>query len=147
MLTVRISSLSRFCALLGAFFLLPLVFCGLRAGNDISLPAGFKGWVTIRYNNPGSPRLRRSGLRPVIRVPWSGMVSTSSRRSTGYGVDRYYFVAADGKQTRIKDDSHGCPESDPCVQQFEYYSSPHQVTVFFVGSKYEVSSYKRPDVN
>ena len=127
--------------------MLSLVSCGLRAGNDVFIPAGFKGWVTIRYNNAGSPPLQRTGLRRVINVPWTGEVFTSSRRPTGYGVDHFYFVAADGKRTSIKEeDSHGCLESEPCVQQFDYYSSPYQAMVFFVGTKGDLSGHKRPEL-
>jgi uncharacterized protein DUF6843 len=132
--------------LLGTLFMLPLVSCGLRPGNDVSIPAGFKGWVTIRYDAAGSPPLQRNGLRPVINVPPTGEVLTSSRRSNGYGVDHFYFVASDGKRTPIKEDSHGCLESELCIQQFEYFTSPRQATVFFVGTKREMSSYKRPEV-
>jgi hypothetical protein len=146
MLTVRISSLLRLRFMFGMLIALPLASCGLRPGNDVSIPAGFKGWVTIRYNDAGSPPLRRAGLRPVINVPWTGEVLTSSRRSDGYGVDHFYFVTQDGKRTPIKEDSHGCPESEQCIQQFEYYSSPHQATVFFVGAKHELNGYKRPEL-
>jgi hypothetical protein len=82
----------------------------------------------------------------VIKVPWTGKVFTSSRRSTGYGIDHFYFVAGDGKRTPLKENSHGCLESELRVQQFEYYSSPYQATVFFVGTKHELSGYKRPEV-
>ena len=129
----------------GTLLVMSLISCGLRTGDDVLIPVGFTGWVEIRYNEPESPPLERSGLKPLINVPPSGRVSTSSSRSLGYGADRYYFVVQDGTRTRIQDDSHACADDVPCVQQFKYYVSPRPVTVFFVGKTRDIGNYKRPD--
>ena len=124
-----------------------LCFCGIRAGDDFSVPASFTGWVVIRYKDPESPSLKRSWLRPIIAIPPSAVTSTSSSRPSGYGIDRYYFVNGGGERTLIKQDGiNGCDEDKPCVQHFEYWSNPHQVTVFFVGKKRDMLKFKRPDV-
>lgn len=119
---------------------------GLRAGDDVFIPAGYTGWVVIRYGERGSSPLKRSWLRPVINIPWSGIVSTSSSRPAGYGIDRYYFVNEDGKRRLIQSEARGCTQDRPCVQKFEYYSKPRQVTVFFVGKARDIGNFERPVV-
>ena len=129
------------------FAVFSLCSCGIRAGDDVSIPANFTGWVMIRYKDPESPPLKRSWLRPMINIPPSAVASTSSSRPSGYGTDRYYFVNGNGERTLIQQDGiNGCDEDKPCVQHFDYFSSPHQLTIFFVGKKREMLKFKRPDV-
>jgi hypothetical protein len=131
--------------LAGLVVLLLLFSRGLRAGDEVLIPDGFAGWVEIRYKEPGTPPVRRSGLKPLLTIPSSGRMLTSSSRSTGYGDDHYYFLSPEGRRTEIRNDTGGCGENELCVQQFEYYSSP-QVTVFFVGRAHDLPSYKRPTI-
>jgi len=120
--------------------------CGIRAGNVVLIPNGFRGWVVIRYNVSGAAELGHDGVKTLISVPESGAVFTSSDRPSGYARDEYYFVGGNDKRLRITSDAEGCQTRKPCVQGFEYITSPVKVTVFFVGTKQELPLYPRPNV-
>jgi len=133
------------CALTA--FILTVVACGVRAGNIVLIPSGFEGWVVIRYEVPGESSLGREGAKTMLRVPVSGSLITSSDMPRGYGIDEYYFVGADGKRTPIQNEPEGCKDQDvPCVQQFEFVTSPVKVTIFFVGKKPNLARYPKPKV-
>jgi hypothetical protein len=119
--------------------------CGLRAGNVVLIPAGFEGWIIVRYQVQGAPALDFEGAKSLIRVPDSGSVSTSSDRPQGYGSDDYYFVGPGGKRVRVQSGDFGCKqEQEPCVQRCEFITSPVKVTTFFVGPKEDLVRYTRP---
>ena len=111
-----------------------------------SNPDGFEGWVVIRYDIPGEPAFDREGAKTLVKVPKSGSLSTSSDSANGYGIDEYYLVAADGQRVRVPSEAEGCKDQDPCVQQFEFITSPIKATLFFVGKKQDVSQYPKPKV-
>lgn len=122
------------------------VGCGVRAGNVVLIPMGFEGWVVIRYDMPGEPAFDHEGAKTLVKVSQSGSLSTSSDRPNGYGVDEYYFVGADGQRVRIQSDAEGCKDQDPCIQQFEFITSPVKATLFFVGKKQDLSKHPKPKV-
>lgn len=111
----------------------------LRRGDIVLLPKGFEGWVVIRYKVTGRPMLAHEGVRNLIRVPVSGEFSTSSTRATGYGVDTYYFVGADGKRQRLPTEAEDCQRQEVCIRQFQLFSSPSAATRFFVGNREDLS--------
>jgi hypothetical protein len=107
---------------------------------------GFEGWVMIHYETSGGQAFEREGGKTLIRIPPSGAVSSSSERPTGYGLDEYYFVGPEGKRLRIQSEEKGCTSQEPCVQQFQYFSSPVKVTRFFVGKKDDLLQHPMPEV-
>ena len=131
---------------LASLALVMVVSCGVRAGDIVLLPTGFEGWVMVHYEISGRSAFEREGGKTLIRVPASGSVSSSNERPTGYGIDEYYFVGPEGKRMRIQSDDKGCVGQEPCVQQFQYFSSPAMVTRFFVGKKENLSRYPMPEV-
>ena len=121
--------------------------CGLRAGDVVLIPSGYRGWVVIRYGVAGQPRLSHTGLKILIRVPSSGSVETSSNMKIGYGVDEYYYVNDAGKRLLIPSDlGDGCKPQDVCAQHFRFYTSPGTFAVFFVGTTSELSKYPEPQM-
>ena len=120
-----------------------LAGCGVRRGDTIVIPAEYEGWVQIHYQVGGSPTLRREGGSNLIVVPGSGIVKTGSVRSPGYGQDHYYLTEASGVRTEIPSD--GGQKADRSVSSFQYFSSPAQVTIFFVGDARKIDAYKRPN--
>jgi hypothetical protein len=119
-------------------FLLAFAFticCGVRAGNVVLLPEDFEGWIVIRYNVSGADALEREGIKVVIKVLMSGAISTSSERASGYGLDAYYFVDANGRRRPIPSEADGCKNDERCARQFQFFTSPSTITVFFVGTK------------
>ena len=137
----------RFLPAVAAVFALTVATsCGVRAGNVVLIPTGFEGWVVVRYDVAGAPALDHEGAKTLVRVPDSGSVSTGSDRSNGYGIDDYYFVGPDGNRVKIQSDAEGCKEQEPCVQQFEFVTSPAKVTTFFIGPKQDLARYPKPKV-
>ena len=122
--------------------LLPFAACGVRRGDVVLVPKSYEGWVQIHYDVGGAPVLRQEEEANLVEVPGSGIVTTSSSRSPGYGSDRYFFVDEAGSRTPIPVD--GDEEDGRSVSNFQYFSSPAQVTVFFVGEPTKVEQYKRP---
>ena len=120
--------------------------CGVRWGNLVLIPSDFEGWVVIRYFVASEPVLTREGTKPLIKVPKSGHLSTSSTSPTGYGVDEYYFVFPDGRRQRLRSELDTCPEQEICAQKFGFTSRPSQVTIFFVGRAKDLSRYPKPTV-
>lgn len=128
--------------LLGVMLVALLAGCGVRRGDTIVIPAEYEGWVQIHYQVGGSPELRREGGANLIVVPGSGIVKTGSVRSPGYGQDHYFLADAGGVRTEIPSD--GGQKDGRSVSGFQYFSSPAQVTIFFVGDARKIDAYKRP---
>ena len=116
--------------------------CGVRRGDTILIPAEFEGWVQIHYRVSGAPELQLRGGTNLIEVPNSGIVKTSSSRSPGYGQDHYFSTDSLGGRVEIPSD--GSSKSGRSVSGFLYFSSPAQVTIFFVGEPNRMSLYQQP---
>ena len=132
--------------LLIAFHIVIGVSCGFRAGNVVLIPMRFRGWVVIRHDVAGAPPFGHERGKLLIKIPESGLLSSSSDWPSGYGTDEYYFVAGDGQRVRIHSQFEGCNDSAPCIEQFEFITSPIKATLFFVGSKQDLSQYPKTRV-
>ena len=119
-----------------------LTGCGVRRCDTVVIPAEYECWVQIHYQVDGSPVLRREGGANLIVVPGSGIVKTGSVRSPGYGQDHYFLTDASGVRTEIP--SAGGQKDGRLVSGFQHFSSPAQVTIFFVGDAKKIGAYKRP---
>ena len=120
--------------------------CGVRTGNVVLIPSGYKGWITIRYEVKDAMALPKEGIRTVLRVPSSGIVNTSNSRPNGYGVDTYYAVSPQGVRTRIPTETDSCSANQKCVRRFQFFTSPRIVTVFFVGTAEDISRFPKPTI-
>lgn len=62
------------------------------------IPAGYKGWVSVRFfqPDPGCPALLAEGDKPVVRIPANGRLCTGSPLGFGKAADEYYYVDASG---------------------------------------------------
>lgn len=127
---------------LGIMFIALLAGCGVRMGDTVVIPAEYEGWVQIHYQVDGSPELPKEGWANLILVPGSGIVKTGSVRSPGYGQDHYFLIDASGTRREIPSD--GSATDGRSVSGFQYFSSPAQVTIFFVGNAKKIDVYKRP---
>lgn len=135
------------CAIVVLLLCLSSSSCGLRAGEVLLLPSGYKGWVVIRYEIAGQPRLSRSGFKTLVRVPVSGSLETSSKMEFGYGVDEFYYVnSADERMAISSESGNGCKPEDVCARRFQFYTSPVRTAVFFVGTAKELVRYPEPKV-
>ena len=65
-----------------------------RSNKDYYLPAGFEGWVTVKYGVPGAaPLAAKEGVLQVV-ISDSGYVETATPLDEGWGRDRYFWVGA-----------------------------------------------------
>lgn len=66
-------------------------------------PAGYHGWILIRYEVPDCPALQTRGLYLVIAVPDSGRLCTSSTFPYGWRYAKSEYVHPDGRRMRLYD--------------------------------------------
>jgi len=62
---------------------------------------GFKGWLSIRFEDPTCPPLRSQGIFLVVSVPSSGHVCTSTRHPNGWVYYRFEYVHPNDTRTPI----------------------------------------------
>jgi hypothetical protein len=98
------------------------------------IPAGYRGWVLVRYDEPTCPPLESRGLYLVIQIDASGMGCTSSDRPGGVRYVRYEYVADDGTRTPLPSTGWG--------QGGQIWAGAYSLTqkraYFFVGSEEEL---------
>jgi len=60
------------------------------------LPAGYRGWVIVKYEDPTCPPMRSQGFYWVIRISPGGRACTSSETLHGWTYHRLEYVDPDG---------------------------------------------------
>lgn len=68
----------------------------------IFVPANYTGWAVVEYSVPGAPPLPVVAGKRVLRVPPSGLLTTSSPMEFGIQHTEFYRVAADGTQRPLE---------------------------------------------
>jgi hypothetical protein len=82
--------------LLIAFGLILLSSCEKkRTPTAYELPAGFTGWVTVKYEKPSAPPLEEVNGYYIIKISDSGFAETSSKIEDGWAQDKYYWLEDD----------------------------------------------------
>ena len=66
------------------------------------IPAGYRGWMVIRYEDISCPPLQVRGIYFVIPVTSSGHGCTASSIPLGWRYHRYEYVHPDGRRTRAE---------------------------------------------
>jgi hypothetical protein len=133
--------------LLSVGIIVGLCFVGLIADSGLpirwEIPAGYRGWVVVMYEDLACQALRRDGIYDqVIRVDANGCGCTSSSEARGWRVHHYDYVAADGSRVRIPHFG-----SDDDVTASPGYTAPRQqahpfpLSVYFVGSKEDLKGW------
>ncbi len=97
-------------------------------------PAGFKGWVVVKYGDPSCPPLSGQGIFKVVRVPASGRVCTSSRHDGRWIYYRFEYVHPNGRRESLPLRSGSDPPGKIQVWLVTYISE-YQWEEDFVGSK------------
>jgi hypothetical protein len=97
----------------GAFLALPLALVGLLLLQSAlapavrwEMPAGFRGWVTVRYEDPTCPALRREAGMLVVPVNTLGCGCTSEPIPDRWRPS-YVYVHPDGKIIEIRSTGWG----------------------------------------
>jgi len=70
-----------------------------RTPTAYELPAGFNGWVTVKYEKPNAPPLQLVNGYYIIRISDSGFAETSSKIEEGWAQDKYYWFEGDKEKS------------------------------------------------
>ena len=111
----------------------------LVLGLDIGLPyryeipAEYKGWIVMQFDNPTCAPLERDGLFWVIRVGDKGGMCTSDHRDPKFRYQKYEYIDAGGNRTATQS-PWGTTTGD----------SEGYIDMRFIGSEEEMKHYPRP---
>jgi len=74
-------------------------------GKKYLFPEGYRGWVCITYDKPGTPALKIEGDALVLKVPKNGVIETSSRSTIVdakgthvFTYSKYYYYSEKGRR-------------------------------------------------
>jgi hypothetical protein len=70
------------------------------------IPAGYVGWVTIKYGADGPPLPLSKGTY-ICSIADSGALATSSALEDGWASDEYFYRSADGALKRLRETGWG----------------------------------------
>jgi hypothetical protein len=71
------------------------------------IPEGYVGWVEVKYADANSPALPQNAGVLICRIPEAGLLSTSSQLGRGWAKDEYFYYAADGSVSGLKETGWG----------------------------------------
>jgi hypothetical protein len=83
------------------------------------IPAGYHGWLGIRFEEPACSPLLTRRLTEVIVFDQAGRACTSTRAAKGWHSVTYVYVHSDGTRTEVPEGEKGRPG----VQIWELVSS------------------------
>jgi hypothetical protein len=98
------------------------------------IPSNHRGWVAIRYDDPGCPPLRQEGWSLVIPLDRQGGACTSSPPPGGWRYWRFEYISADARSEQLSGlykDVWGGSISGP---------HPPRIATFFIGSKEDLEA-------
>lgn len=97
-----------------------------RTPISYELPKDFSGWVTVKYEKPGAPKLISSGGKYHIIISPDGYAETSSQVENGWAEDEYFWMNGsekyilpqytEDKKTMIHAERYGSMGSDKFVK-------------------------------
>jgi len=74
-----------------------------QKGSIYIIPEGYKGKLSIAYNQKNKPALEEKDGYRVVKFPLNGLVKTSSYPRTGKQHDKFFYYTKDGKILPAKD--------------------------------------------
>jgi hypothetical protein len=108
------------------------------------IPAGFKGWLFVRFADPSCQPLLSQGMFFVVSVPPSGWVCTSTPESSGLVFYRFEYVNPNGSRQSLRWNEHGKPGTQVWLLGTDL---EHMTEQIFVGDEHEDwNHYSRPDM-
>ena len=103
-------------------FLIFLVYMDKNTpkGSIYIIPEGYKGKLSIVYNQKDKPSLEEKDGYQVVKFPLNGLVKTSSYPRIGKQHDKYFYYTKDGKILPTKDIQFGGGQSIETNDSFLY---------------------------
>ncbi|WP_102264533.1 DUF6843 domain-containing protein [Mesobacillus jeotgali] len=106
-----------FLLLSSIVFLAACSFEEEKTNNIFLVPEGYEGTIMVYYDIPNTPPLKKEGEYTVIPVKLEGLEELEGTHISQYGIyftstldmkyglvnDKYFYVDADGKRTKIDD--------------------------------------------
>jgi hypothetical protein len=86
--------------------------------------------VRVEYGVASAPPYATEGGHHVLKIPASGFVQTSSSFEPGYAADTYYYVAPDGRRTKLDQ----TVRSPRMFTVDKFAEKPRTFGAFFVGT-------------
>jgi hypothetical protein len=78
-----------------------VLFSSFGLPVEWEVPEGYQGWAALTVGNPACPPRTRRGLTIVVTVDQYGRACTADPPLTRYRHYSAYYVAADGRRTRL----------------------------------------------
>lgn len=97
------------------------------------IPAGYKGWIVMQFDNPTCSPLERDVLFYVIRIGKKGGMCTSDHRNPKFRYQKFEYVDARGNRTATQS-PWGTTAGD----------SEGYIDMQFIGSQEEMQHYPSP---
>lgn len=101
-------------------FIVLIIESNIQKGSIYLIPEGYKGKLSIVYNQKDKPALEEKNGYQVVKFPLSGIVKTSSHPRIGKQHDKYFYYTKDGKITPAKDIQLGGGKSTEASDSFLY---------------------------
>ncbi|HET7208649.1 MAG TPA: hypothetical protein VFI95_18880 [Terriglobales bacterium] len=102
----------------------------------VELPAGYSGWVVVKYEDPHCSRLQRRWFLRVIAIGPSGEACTSESAAQKWQYVRYQYRRPYGSLVTIRATGWGGGGSIWAGS----YSNQKKVETFFVGSEEKLNA-------
>lgn len=99
---------------------------GFSRPIEFQVPAGYRGWAEVYYDDPTCPPLHTRGVFRVVTISVAGRGCAPSRLMERWTYERFVYVSPDG--TRRSTDGH-IPASDPETKRL----------FVFIGTKEEMN--------
>jgi hypothetical protein len=73
--------------------------CGhWRRPTRMLVPAGYVGWIEVKYGVQGAPPLPLEDGSYLVRVPTTGSLKTSTKEEFGIAADQFCYVSGNDRQ-------------------------------------------------
>jgi hypothetical protein len=121
-----------------AFCFFAFLMCETRHATVYEVPARYRGWIEIDYENAACKPLPVESAKRIVRVGANGRACTSSRYEEGWAADEFYFVGSSRTPIRVTASGGGgfvWGESYATVGDAHHPS--RRYARFFVGSEDE----------
>lgn len=106
------------------------------------IPEGYSGWVRVEFEVSGAPALLSKAGQPVLKVPATGVLRTSSPEQYGWAKDRYYFYSNAGSRP-LPDSGSGRLVWGKINGETVGSSGKRKYEEFFVGTSQEYQGQRK----
>lgn len=96
------------------------------------IPAEYKGWIVVQFENPACPALRSQGVFHVVSVPSSGWVCTSDHHPDRWTYYRFEYVDPNSRRKTLRWNDHGRPGTQVWLIGYRMDSKSEEI---FVGDE------------